>query len=60
MANHGVTAQWMLDHPNDTPCPAMADAAKGWRRKRGLEQSPQQKAKQAEYEAIMREKKGGA
>jgi hypothetical protein len=30
------TQQWMLDHPNDVPCPRSSVAAAAWRRKRGL------------------------
>ena len=36
------TQQWMLDHPDDTPCPAKGggSAARAWRIKRGLQQDP--------------------
>jgi hypothetical protein len=31
------TQQWMLDHPNDVPCPKTPNAAQAWRKKRGIE-----------------------
>jgi hypothetical protein len=32
-----LTAQWMLDHPDDEPCPPGSDyMAVRWRRERGL------------------------
>jgi hypothetical protein len=31
-----ATAQWMLEHPNDTSCPPNPNAAAAWRRQRGI------------------------
>jgi hypothetical protein len=33
------TKQWMLDHPDDVPCPRSPHAAKAWRIKRGLQRT---------------------
>jgi hypothetical protein len=37
MAKLSKTAQWMLDHPEDTPPPSGHEAARQWRIKRGLD-----------------------
>jgi hypothetical protein len=52
-----ATAQWMLEHPHDTPCPRDYAAAKAWRQARGIGLSYAEKAKRAEYERIMRERR---
>jgi hypothetical protein len=31
-----LTAQWMLDHPNDVPCPLQPHGAAVWRKARGI------------------------
>jgi hypothetical protein len=48
-----ATAQWMLDHPNDVPCPATPSAATAWRRKRFA--NPNFAAERAKYDAAMAE-----
>jgi hypothetical protein len=45
--------QWMLDHPDDEPCPRSPDAARAWRIERGLELTEADKAENAKYEAAM-------
>jgi hypothetical protein len=47
------TQQWMVDHPNDVPCPR--GNASAWRRKRGLDKAGA--ALRAKYEAAMAEKR---
>jgi hypothetical protein len=46
-----LTAQWMLDHPDDVPCPKpyCYGAAKAWRWKRGIGSS----AKMAERRKLL-------
>jgi hypothetical protein len=51
------TQQWMLDHPSDTPCPKMPDAAAAWRRKRGLEIDGRNRELWDKYHAAMAEKR---
>ena len=54
-----ATAQWMLDHPFDRPCPTEPRAAAAWRRARciGPNASARQRAIRAKYDAAMREKR---
>lgn len=54
------TAQWMLDHPNDEPCPTGPPgdyqahrAARIWRKKRGIIPEPAARKQRAKYEAAM-------
>jgi hypothetical protein len=49
--------QWMVDHPDDVPCPLTPCAAKAWRMKRGLVRPNEQMRK---YEAAMAEKRAAA
>ena len=51
------TQQWMQDHPDDVPCPAMPDAAAAWRRKRGMYSIREMQAQRERYEAAMAEKR---
>ena len=44
-----TSQQWMLDHPDDTPCPRGPLAAQAWRRKRGLERDPAAEVRQAKH-----------
>jgi len=46
-----LTQRWMLDHPDDVPCPRNPAAA--WRLKRGLARSQREIRKR--YEAAMAE-----
>jgi hypothetical protein len=53
------SAQWMLDHPYDEPCPKSHSDAQMWRRKRGIEvlvtsRTLRIEAKKAEYERRMK------
>jgi hypothetical protein len=52
-----LTEQWMREHPHDNPCPRDPDAARAWRRARGLENSPADTVLRAKYEAAMAEKR---
>ena len=56
MAKLSATKQWMIDHPNDDPCPKSLAAAKAWRRKRGLD-AASIAALRAKYAAAMAEKR---
>jgi hypothetical protein len=49
------TELWMRDHPSDTPCPSMPDAAHAWRCARGLETSPRAELDRMRYAAAMEE-----
>jgi hypothetical protein len=55
------TQQWMLDHPDDVPCPRDPMSARSWRIKRGLQQAPERevadRVQLAKYEAAMAEKR---
>jgi hypothetical protein len=51
-----MTAQWMIDHPNDDPPPQERRAAMEWRHKR-FHVSPKREADQAKYKAAMAEKR---
>jgi hypothetical protein len=56
-----ATKQWMIDHPDDEPCPLpqrSPNAAAAWRRKRDLD-GPDRAANPqwAKYQAAMAEKK---
>jgi hypothetical protein len=60
MKDTSATAKWMIDNPNDEPCPAGHSDAQMWRRRRGLEQGPREYrhvAEMARYEAAMDEKR---
>jgi hypothetical protein len=61
MRKLSLTQQWMIDHPDDEPCPRNHSAAQRWRRKRGLERDPIKEAKQeadrTKYEAAIAEKR---
>jgi hypothetical protein len=50
------TKQWEMDHPDDVKYPAMPDAAKAWRRKRGREAPSPDPDHLARYNAAMKEK----
>jgi hypothetical protein len=52
-----ATAQWMLEHPTDTPCPRDRKAAGAWRRARGIGVPYADRAKWEEYNKLIREKR---
>jgi hypothetical protein len=54
------TRAWELAHPNDVPCPRGPDAAKAWRLKRGLQNTPEHLARLAKYEEAMAAKRAAA
>jgi hypothetical protein len=52
------TAQWMIDHPNDLPCPLQPHAATAWRKARGIgANAGAERAKAAKYTEAMAEKR---
>jgi hypothetical protein len=58
------TAQWMLEHPDDEPCPTgprgdyqARRAAREWRKKRGVILEPGARKQRAKYEAAMEARK---
>jgi|GraSoiStandDraft_16_1057320.scaffolds.fasta_scaffold748186_2 hypothetical protein len=54
MKKLGIAAQWMKDHPEDTPCPSDPRLALSWRRKRGLAPLSEKDQEQIrKYEAAM-------
>ena len=57
MPKLSTTKQWMIDHPDDTPCPRSPNAARSWRRKRGLELTPKHQMLLAKYEEAMAAKR---
>jgi hypothetical protein len=53
-----ATQQWMIDHPNDTPCPLQPHGAAAWRKARGIgANAGAERAKVAQYEAAMADKR---
>ena len=53
-----ASKQWMIDHPDDVPCPNGPDAAAAWRLKRGIYTGESEiRAQWAKYEAAMAEKR---
>ena len=54
-----MAQQWLVDHPDDEPCPRDPNLAGVWRRKRGLEDTASRRkihAKQAKYDLAIVEK----
>ena len=59
MKARSATAQWTHDHPHDKPCPTDPKAAAAWRHARaiGANVSYERRAKRAQYDKVMREKR---
>jgi hypothetical protein len=56
MEKISTTAQWMKNHPEDTPCPRDPDSARAWRIK-PLEPTPRERELARKYQEAMAEKR---
>ncbi len=55
-----ATTQWMKDHPSDLPCPTDPDAAKAWRKARGIGMHGEKRDTQRKYAEALIEKRAAA